>query len=96
MSFISVFQKKYNCGYIFFHSLFPDALKLLQDTLIVLDRAIETGDSNEWRGTMEAVKSIAEDMCFLRIKRKKFNMTEPNRKDYYSLVVCVNDIANLR
>ena len=96
MSFINAFQKKYSCGYTFFHSLFPDALKLLQDALIVLDRAIEKGDGSEWMRTMAAVKSIAEDMCFATISKKKFKMKKPNRKDYYILTACVNNIANLR
>ena len=71
MSFINALQKKYKCGYVFFHQLFPNALELLQKSLLVLDKAIDKGDGNEWRQTIKAIKSISEDMCFKRLKKLK-------------------------
>lgn len=96
MSFINAFQKKYKCGYVFFHQLFPNALELLQKSLLVLNKAIDKGDGNEWRQTIKAIKSISEDMCFKRLKKLKVNTKKPNRKDYYTITIEVNKIANFQ
>ena len=96
MSFINAFQKKYKCGYIFFHQLFPNALELLQKSLPVLDKAISRGDGNEWRQTIKAIKSISEDMCFQKLKNLKVNTNKPNRKDYYIITIEINKLANFQ
>jgi len=96
MSFINAFQKKYKCGYVFFHQLFPNALELLQKSLPVLDKAISRGDGNEWRQTIKAIKSISEDMCFKKLKNLKVNTNKPNCKDYYIITIEINKLANFQ
>jgi len=96
MSFIDAFMKKYNCGYYFFHELFPPSLELLQNSILTLDKAIIAGDGTAWHQTIKAIKSVAEDMCFKRITKLKVNTQNPNRKDYYVITMEINKIANFQ
>jgi len=96
MSFLSNFLKKYNNDYDFFHELFPDALTLLQKSLFVLNNAIDRGDLNEWHTTIKAIKSISDDMCFKKLSKLNVDLKKPNRKDYYTIMMEVNKIANFQ
>ncbi len=96
MSFLSNFLKKYNNDYDFFHELFPDALTLLQKSLFVLNKAVDRGDLNEWHSTIKAIKSISKDMCFKKLSKLNVDLKKPNRKDYYTIMIEINRIANFQ
>ena len=96
MSFLSNFLKKYNNDYDFFHELFPEALSLLQKALFVLNKAVDRGDLNEWHSTIKAIKSISEDMCFKKLSKLNVDLKKPNRKDYYTIMIEINRIANFQ
>jgi hypothetical protein len=96
MSFLHAFLKKYDNDYNFFHELFPEALSLLQKSLLVLDKAVKRGDWNEWCQTIKAIQSVSKDMCFKRLIKLKVDPKKPNRKDYYTIMIEVNKIANFQ
>ena len=85
MSSLHAFLKKYDNDYNFFHELFPEALSLLQ-----------RGDWNEWCQTIKAIQSVSKDMCFKRLIKLKVDPKKPNRKDYYTIMIEVNKIANFQ
>ena len=80
----------------FFYKLLPQAKKHFKSVLKYLEKSITENDKNTWFGTVIAMQSVAEDMCFDRLKGYIVEMNEPNRKNFKEIERMIGEILLLK
>ena len=90
------FQRKYyDPNLKFFYKLLPEAKNHFKSVLKYLEKSLTENDKNTWFAAVIAMQSVAEDMCFDRLKGYVVKMNEPNRKNFKEIKRMIGEILLL-
>jgi len=76
----------------FFYKLLPQAKKHFKSVLKYLENSIKENNKNTWFSAVVAMQSVAEDMCFDRLKGYMIKMNEPNRENFKEIKRMMEEI----
>jgi hypothetical protein len=79
----------------FFYKLLPEVKNHFKTLLKYLEKSLTENDKNTWFGAVIAMQSVAEDMCFDRLKGYVVKMNEPNRKNFKEIERMIGEILLL-
>ena len=87
------FKKTYDDQNLrFFYKLLPQAKKHFKNVLKYLEKAIQENDKNIWFTGVVAMQSVANDMCFDRLKGYIVKMNEPNNENFKEIKQMIEEI----
>ena len=90
------FKNKYDDRNLkFFYKLLPEAQNYYKKLLFYLENSIVDNKETTWFSGITGLKSVAEDMCFDKIKGFIVNPNKPNQQKFDEIKVMIEEILEL-